>query len=266
MDPAEQANLLISLGLTRNLARVYLALASSESLTVSEISRAASVRTEIVYRAMPKLQRAGLVEKLVTTPTIFRATPLRDALDILMEQRSHQTEVMQATANRLLEQMAAEKAIVPSQEEPKTILMPGGKRLVHCYEEKVQSATRSLDAVLTGKKMFGWLTEHPNLIDEMSTKKVDVRLIIACNSQDNHVETFEEIQKSGKARIKLTSNEIPTCAGVWDNKEAVISTSTQTAFAQSPAYWTNDPCIVALCQAYFERQWEGKPTENADTC
>ncbi len=82
---------LTELGLTLNQARIYVALLSSERLlTVKEISKITNITRQDVYRIMPSLQNNGLVEKTITAPTMFKATPLKLGLSILVENRKLQ--------------------------------------------------------------------------------------------------------------------------------------------------------------------------------
>jgi sugar-specific transcriptional regulator TrmB len=43
------------------------------------------VRREDVYRLLPKLEKRGLIEKLLGTPTKIRATPIKEAIAILIK-------------------------------------------------------------------------------------------------------------------------------------------------------------------------------------
>jgi len=77
--------MLIDFGLTGNQARVYLAIARLKLATVGQISKISKVRREDVYRILPKLEKMGLVEKLLGKPTKIRATPVEEALSVLIK-------------------------------------------------------------------------------------------------------------------------------------------------------------------------------------
>ncbi|NIU39390.1 hypothetical protein GWN65_05330, partial [Candidatus Bathyarchaeota archaeon] len=81
----KNAEMLSDFGLTHNQAKVYIAIARLRLATVSQISKVSKVRREDVYRILPKLEKMGLVEKLLGKPTKIRATPVEEALPILIK-------------------------------------------------------------------------------------------------------------------------------------------------------------------------------------
>ena len=86
MSPVEKATEMLSdFGLTRNQAKVYITTAQLGLASVSQISKLSKVRREDVYRLLPKLEKRGLIEKLLGTPTKIRATPIKEAIAILIK-------------------------------------------------------------------------------------------------------------------------------------------------------------------------------------
>ena len=71
----EDHQTLIDLGLTLLQAKVYLALVQSGTLKVGTIAQVSKVARPDVYRTLQKLQDLGLIEKIITKPILFRATP-----------------------------------------------------------------------------------------------------------------------------------------------------------------------------------------------
>jgi len=96
LSPVEKAaEMLSDFGLTRNQAKVYIATAQLGLSSVGQISKLSKVRREDVYRVLPKLEKRGLIEKLLGTPTKIRATPIKEAIAILIkrEEESFRTSV-----------------------------------------------------------------------------------------------------------------------------------------------------------------------------
>ncbi|UCD27147.1 MAG: TrmB family transcriptional regulator, partial [Candidatus Bathyarchaeota archaeon] len=81
----ENAEILSDFGLTGNQAKVYLATARLGLASASQISKVAKVRREDVYRTMPKLEKMGLVERILGKPTKMRALPVEEAFHVLIE-------------------------------------------------------------------------------------------------------------------------------------------------------------------------------------
>jgi len=92
-------------GLTRNQAKVYVAVARLRLASVGKISKVAKVRREDVYRILPKLQKMGLVEKLLGTPTKIRATPVEEALSLLIKHKEDEAREKVSSCDRRAERL-----------------------------------------------------------------------------------------------------------------------------------------------------------------
>jgi len=78
--------MLCAFGLTPNQARVYLTVCRLGLAQVGRVSKASKVRREDIYRLLPSLEKLGLIEKVLGTPTKIRAIPVEDALSLLVKQ------------------------------------------------------------------------------------------------------------------------------------------------------------------------------------
>ena len=67
----EQISILEELGLTATQAKIYLSLAKSKSLTAHAIANIAKIARPDVYRILPMLEEAGLVERVIASPLNF---------------------------------------------------------------------------------------------------------------------------------------------------------------------------------------------------
>src|SRR3990172_11314765 len=88
----ENTDLLLGLGLSLNKERVYLAILKLEKTTVGQVAKFSKVRREEVYRILPTLEKMGLIEKFLGTPSKIRATPISDALTFLVAEEKKKFE------------------------------------------------------------------------------------------------------------------------------------------------------------------------------
>ena len=93
---------LMNLGLTLLQAKIYLTLAKLGKAGVNRISKASNVARSDVYRVMPALEKLGLAEKIVATPTIYKAAPVREGLSILLQQKTKENSELQKETKPLL--------------------------------------------------------------------------------------------------------------------------------------------------------------------
>lgn len=93
---------LMKLGLTLLQATIYLALAKLGKAGVKKISKASNVARPDVYRVIPALGKIGLVEKIVATPTMYKAVPLKEGISILLQQKTDENIELQKKTKALL--------------------------------------------------------------------------------------------------------------------------------------------------------------------
>lgn len=255
MDLKNQIELLTQLGLTTNQAKIYLTCANYKSSTVKQISQTANLASEVVYRTIPKLQKMSLIEKTVAFPAEYQATPIDLAINTLLEQRKKENTEVQKKAKELLTYMAKRKT-GKHNEDHKIVLIPEKERQIQFTEKKVHTAKKSLHVIGMGQKFYTWLNTYHELIKELLTKNIEAQLVFAGTEKGNNNQTLKDIPKDSNLKSKYTPDKIQTCLVIVDDREVLIDTSPESGFAHTPVYWSNDPGIVALCKAYFEKFWK----------
>ena len=98
----EDTKLLTRLGLTELQAQVYLTLAKMGKATLRDISSASKADRANVYRVITRLLELNLIEKLLSTPTVFRALPLADGIKMLLEKKDQEHNDIKAKSRALL--------------------------------------------------------------------------------------------------------------------------------------------------------------------
>ena len=92
---------LTGLGLKLVQAKVYVALAKSGPLSVREISVLSKVPRTDLYRILEELEKKGLAERVIATPTKFKATPLVDCINMLLQRRREESLELEKKAFKL---------------------------------------------------------------------------------------------------------------------------------------------------------------------
>jgi sugar-specific transcriptional regulator TrmB len=265
LEQKDQVDLLTRLGLSLNQARVYLALAKFSPSTANQVSKTADLPTEIVYRTMPKLQQKGLVEKVVSTPAKFQATPMKLTIELLLERKKQENNQTLIKAREFLETVTPTEAKTNRSEEPRTVLIPERERLIQFLKEKLLTVQESICMVITGQKFSGWILAYNKHLKEILKKKISIRLVVAGNIEEQQTPSLHELLQDQNFALKSATDPIQACVIVYDGREAVIATEVNTPFARSPAYWSNNLSVVALCQTYFETCWKRKSLEKKHT-
>ena len=77
--------LLTDLGLTQNEAKVYLTTAKIGPATISDVADHSGVRREEIYRLLPDLEKAGLIERMMGKPMRIRTPDVKSAMSTLID-------------------------------------------------------------------------------------------------------------------------------------------------------------------------------------
>jgi len=75
------------LGLTQYQAKVYLALFRNRESSNKQIARLTSLNRGNVHNALIELSQLGLIEKIISAPTKYKAIPIDDAVSILIAEK-----------------------------------------------------------------------------------------------------------------------------------------------------------------------------------
>ncbi len=90
---------LISLGLSRSDAEVYVYLAKKGPQTAVNLAKALNINKQKIYAGFKNLQTKGLVTK---DRTLFSALPFEEALDLLIKMEKEQAQLIQESKEELL--------------------------------------------------------------------------------------------------------------------------------------------------------------------
>jgi sugar-specific transcriptional regulator TrmB len=102
-DDCKSIQILVRLGLTRLQATVYFNLAKLGEADVKTISQASGVSRQGVYRVMPELVELGLAQEIVVKPAIYKAAPMAECCDLLLEKKLQKIIELQIRVMRLNE-------------------------------------------------------------------------------------------------------------------------------------------------------------------
>jgi sugar-specific transcriptional regulator TrmB len=90
---------LVSLGLSRSYAEVYVYLAKTGPQKVEDLAKALEINKQKILASLKNLQTKGLVTK---ERTIFSALPFEQTIELLIEIKTEQTQIMQERKEELL--------------------------------------------------------------------------------------------------------------------------------------------------------------------
>jgi sugar-specific transcriptional regulator TrmB len=255
----EEVQTLTRLGLTFCQARVYLALVRSGIATAKTISKVSKVAREDVYRIMPMLQKLGLVEKAITSPSMFKAIPIQDGLSILLERRIEETSELQAKTKEVLQNLMEKNTKTTLQEEePQFFLIPEKTPLFLKIRELADKAQTSIDIACTWQRVKSVVLDEGEYWTKIMEKGVKIRVITEKPQDENQLpEIVQFIKKNPSYKLRYILTPVPVVLMMYDKKQVIFCTSRTTDDpTRTPSIWSNNPSLLALAQTYFEKMWK----------
>ncbi len=256
----EYAEILSDFGLTRNEAKVYVTTAKLGLASVSRVSKASGVRREDVYRMLPKLQKLGLIEKILGKPVKVRATPVEDGLSFLIKQQeelaSMRLSQLLAKKSEFLKNFEAYQVKPMEREGDHFALVFQKQAVVKKALAMVKNARSAVDVVISRQEFYHLFAEYAESVRKSLGKEVKVRVILDESERYESVLRFVEEYRSSVASVDLRYTYEPSSHFIIvDHKQALVATSGETPIGQSPYLWTNNMSFVRLMQRYFEDLW-----------
>jgi sugar-specific transcriptional regulator TrmB len=254
---------LMSFDLTRNEATLYLALLQLKRATARVIAKLSNLPRQEVYRVLPRLEKLGMVEVIISKPTKFLAIPPEEVLSELIE---HQQEFLtkkiselrrrKNTLEKELKKVEGKSAGL-AQPEPVHFVLISGQHLV---DEKIQGMLRNT------KREVLWMSpkleirraivyDRDKMLRQCAQRKVKIRILTEIDEKNvkeiNKLSRFCEIRHAPEATTLIT---------IVDDKELIVGSAVHTSDSLTGGelrheLWTNDPNHIKVMKDFFEKVW-----------
>jgi sugar-specific transcriptional regulator TrmB len=258
--PSEKnVEIMTDFGLTGNQAKVYLAAARLRLASIGQISKVAKVRREDVYRILPKLEKMGLVERLLGKPTKIRATPVEEALSLLIKHEEdtarERVSALKAKTETFLKDFAHTSRL-ELEEKAHFALLSKRESIMSKMLTMVKNAEREFDIACSGRKIMPFVHTFAEHLKRIIKKGVKVRIISDLAGYEDTLPRVIKEQVSPGNSIDLRYADLPSSHYmIVDFKEALISTATEGNMGENPCLWTNSDSLTGVFQGDFENLW-----------
>lgn len=253
----EDLQSLIQIGFTKTQANLYLALLKLGQTDGKTLSKKSNSPRTIVYRTLDELQKKGLVERELTSPYKFKATPLKEGLEILMSQKRQEYKEIQEKAENFLLKYQNYKYEKPQEHQYKFIALEGKERIIQIMKLHHSDVQQSVK-ILTNLKR--WLTIlHYCYEDYVKSleRKVKYQIVLETRKRKNiFPANIHPLLNKPNFELKLTSRPLPINLGIFDDKRAIFNFLTSLPLKESPIILTNHLGLLSMCQDHFEKIWK----------
>lgn len=273
MSLDESARLLSDFGLTPNQAKVYIVISKLGIASVSQVSKVAKINREEVYKALPKLEKMGLIERVLGTPLKIRAIPVEGALSLLIEREKDEANkklsTLTAKTDAFLNNFKAYKVKTASKEEENHfVLMSQRNHIMQRGLTMIEKTKKEINLSTSKDKLIQVLLDYSVPLKKAMRKGVNIRVISEAPEHEDSIQEITEKRrimdsKSSGGSFNLRYADQPTSHFmIADHKQALIATSTEAPLAEKPYLWTDDNNLVEFIQTNFEESWHSSTDMN----
>ncbi len=266
---SEEIDVLTRLGLTLNEARVLMALYASENLTAKSAAKSSGVAREIVYQILPKLEKKGLVDELVTTPKTFKAVPFEQIIELLLQQKKQENQDLYVKAKEVAQKQYQNSQV--KNDDSKITLIAPKKGDPHWKRDWV-TYQECVDMIMTAQKFLQWPQHNAeSIIDYAIQNKTRIHMItekatksIIDQPPPNY---FRQSLASKLKNIEYKFvDSTPIEIVIFDKKTVYIATLNEKQIKDMVWLRSNNEPIAEMANRYFETLWNtGKKEKQKKT-
>jgi len=258
----EYIQTLMGFGLTFLQAKTYLALAKLGKANVKAIAKASNVARQDIYRIMLTLEKLGLGEKIIAKPTMYKATPINEALSILLQNRKEELAELQKKTTSLINNFQEKKAKTPQEDRIQFIITSEITRFLKMHKSLTQQAQTSIDGIIHFR------VSQPKFHEALSTLKGAIRRGVKMRLVAEHVEKqfippeVQWLEKHALFELKYAATTIHFGMFIFDKEEVTLATT----IGGLPSLWSNNPNVVKLANSYFNEMWNRSTAKSIIEC
>jgi sugar-specific transcriptional regulator TrmB len=250
---------LVELGLTSLQARAYLALSSLGTATTKSVAKTSNIARQDLYRIMPTLQQLGLAEKIIATPSMYRATILKEGVDVLLRHKSQEQDQLQLKAKQMMTNFKTSQSKLPFHADDSHFLVISEKKLLYkTLGEKNSIAQKSLNVSGTWESTRSVLFDSELPVFKEALKRgVSIKWITEDHEKDpSTLNTLQKLLKNPLFEIRYFKSPIPLQTAIYDQKEVLMCIATLPS-EDITSIWSDNPMFVKVALNYWEEVWNG---------
>ena len=250
----QEVDVLIDLGLTHCQARVYLCLCHSGFLDAKSISKYTSIARQDIYRITADLESLGLIEKIISQPTLFCALPIEKGVNFLLNRKRKELSKIESSTKSLLNnfEFNSTKQLT---EKPKFVLVPGKEILLDKIRDSIENAQRTMDSVNSYRRLSN-ISIFSEALERAWSRGVKCRFIIDKPEKDIVAKKILDfLTKSQCCEVRFIPHAPETVMTIYDQREIFIFTNPDARMSESPALWSNNSSLICGMRDYFTSLW-----------
>lgn len=253
---------LAAIGLTSAQTKVYLTLASLEEAKVKIIWKNSGVARQDTYRILTELQEKGLVEKIVAAPTKYKVLPIQEALAILLKHKAHEYKEIEKKAKQLSDRFRTSHQENTTAKDYEFGIITTKNANIRKINKAAINTKKSADIIDSWDSFKYSIVVYAEQLIKGAKRNVKFRFITDKPKDGETVpKIFQTWKKNGWVELRHMPTRPPTSIRIEDGEQVTICIETAGHTVEAPSLFSDNLCLVAILQDYFEILWS-KATED----
>ncbi|MCW4017543.1 MAG: helix-turn-helix domain-containing protein [Candidatus Bathyarchaeota archaeon] len=247
---------LVEIGLTSTQARTYLVLTNLGKANVRTIWKNSGVARQDIYRILTELLEKGIIEKIIATPTEYKAIPLQDALSILLGQKARKYKEIGRKAHALINRMTNDHQKTKISKDYNFMLITAKKAKTRWIDRSQYNLKESIYVLDSWESYRRVVAAYADNCMQNLMKKVEHRVITnKPRTGEAMPDVINTLKETGNFQLRQISERPPTSIVIEDGKRVVIIVEETKYMPEAPSLVSDNPQFVAAVQNYFNLLW-----------
>jgi sugar-specific transcriptional regulator TrmB len=244
------------LGLTTVQAKTYLALVKTDKSTIKEIATLSQVPRTDLYRSIQELENRGLVDRILSKPTQFRAIPIDECIELLYRKIAKKNMELKKKTFKLRIRLKNGKNHGSSELNSSEYLLVPKSRAIEKIRKAIHATEATLDVVSSWERFSSATFTFAHELENAWSRGVKCRFVIEKPaSSEALANVLAPHQKNRQCRFRFTPTSPQTVVSIYDGKEVVIIEKPTASLKESSILWSNNKSLISMAQEFFEIHW-----------
>lgn len=240
-------------GLTEYEAKVYMTLLLKGAQEASKVSRYSGLPRPHTYSVLKALQMRGLVTVIPESVNRYRAAPLDEGLDLLIEEKEKQFSSLRNAKDQLLSEIRPKEAI-PSDNHAIVMLYYGRQNIYKLIDEMFLRCDHEVEIMTTSHGIVRFYKYFSDAASQFRSKNITVRFIAPVTPE---VESIAQ-KLSQLVEIRRIDSLPPIRFVLVDGREVMFAEYPEDDFkptGKETGIWINQEELCRMMKTLFDNTW-----------
>jgi sugar-specific transcriptional regulator TrmB len=199
----------------------------------------------------------GLIERLLGKPSEVRATPISDALTLLVAEEENRFDKRLLGMRNSVQRLSLKdwKQPLPG-EESIYLLIAEKKAILTKTSQLIRNSRKEVALIADRARIMPVVSQFSDECREALKNGAKVRLLFEGDKPDISLkEKVTRLIDGSSVQVRFFQDPLNHFI-ISDDKEALITTSKETGIGESPSLWTNNSNLIGVLRNSFESDWE----------